>query len=160
MKKWLIDISIVLIVFCLGVLFYPIISRVEHKSPEIIKIDSVVISNEELQYLFDKHKIRFSHIVMAQAILESGNFTSTVFKSNNNFMGMKVAAQRYSFAANPHDYGSYAKYETVEDCVRDIKSWQIQNAFFLTKDEEYFLLLQKIYAEDSDYINKLKKIVK
>jgi flagellum-specific peptidoglycan hydrolase FlgJ len=124
--------------------------------------DSLIVipTEEDLQFLFDKHKIRFSHIVMAQAILESDNFKSKLFRSNKNFMGMKVAAQRYSFASNPHDFGSYAKYETIEDCIRDIKSWQIATAFFITKDEDYFALLQKIYAEDPSYMIKLKKLIK
>ena len=50
---------------------------------------------------FEKHHIKFSHIVLAQAILESNNFKSTLCKFNNNIFGMKVPAQRFTFCNNP-----------------------------------------------------------
>jgi hypothetical protein len=41
-----------------------------------------------------------------------------------------------------------------------MKSWQIQNAMFITKDEDYLRLLANIYAEDPDYSVKLLDLIK
>ena len=119
------------------------------------KIDINCIKNN-----LDKHKVKFSHIVLAQCILESNNLTSDLFKRNSNAFGMRVAAQRFTFATNNHDYGAYAKYESVEDCILDYKAFQLQNALFITNDADYFKLLGSIYAEDPIYISKFKNIIK
>ena len=76
---------------------------------------------------------------------------------NKNLFGMKVPAQRFTFATNYFDYGNYAKYESIEECIMDYKCWQMQNAYNITTEEGYFNLLHSIYAEDPDYIQKLKK---
>lgn len=73
---------------------------------------------------------------------------------------MKVAATRFTFAVNSYDYGNYAKYETVEDCITDYKAWQIQNALHITDADSYFALLKQQYAEDPMYVEKLKKLIK
>ena len=96
---------------------------------------------------------------MAQIKLESNNLKSNLVKTNKNILGLKVAAQRFTFATNSHDYGSFAKYETIEDCILDLKSWQIQSAFYLTTEEEYFNLLAKVYCTDANYVNRIKQLM-
>lgn len=113
-----------------------------------------------IQKNLEKHRIRFSHIVMAQIKLESNNLKHKRVKEDKNIIGMRVAAQRFSFATNFHDYGAFAKYETIEDCILDIRAWQIQNSFFLTTDEQYFELLSKVYCKDSGYIEQVKKLMR
>ena len=39
-------------------------------------------------------------VVLAQAILESGTFTSNIFKTKNNMFGMKVPGRRQTTALN------------------------------------------------------------
>ena len=42
--------------------------------------------------------LKYPHIVYAQAMLESGNFTSKIFRENNNMFGMKQARVRINLA--------------------------------------------------------------
>lgn len=162
------DIALVLVVFVIGiaigvVLEYSLIKKdiriLKEKVAKINCLEDKVDINCIKDNL-DKHKVKFSHIVLAQCILESNNLTSDLFKRNSNAFGMRVAAQRVTFAVNNHDYGAYAKYESVEDCILDYKAFQIQNALFITTDADYFKLLGSIYAEDPIYISKLKTIIK
>lgn len=168
MKEFKRDIVIVLIIFSIGMAVGLAINHYLSKKEIGIlkeKVAKINCLNEQigiecLKDNLEKHKIKFSHIALAQCILESNNFKSALFKSNKNCFGMRVAAQRFTFAMNNHDYGAYAKYESVEDCVLDYKAFQIQNALFITTDTEYFKLLGSIYAEDENYIIKLKQIIK
>jgi uncharacterized FlgJ-related protein len=161
MKEWIRDITIILAVFILG-LFVGLKSQYYNKeSKQLDKVYCITDSNNLCKTLyFEKHKIRFSHIVYAQAILESNNFKSKLCKENNNIFGMKVPAQRFTFCNNPYDYGNYAKYDNIESCVLDYKAWQMQNAYNITTEEGYFNLLRSIYAEDPQYRNKLEDIIK
>lgn len=168
MKEFKRDIALILIIFIIG-LSTGIVFTELFNSRKVNKLKKQVEKTTCLDEKIDidcfknnleKHKIKFSHIVLAQAILESSNFKSQLFRSNNNCLGLRVAAQRFTFAINSHDYGAYAKYESVEDCIVDYKCFQIQNALFITTDAEYFKLLSSIYAEDDNYISKLKQIIK
>lgn len=162
------DVAMVLIIFvfgiAVGIILEYFLARKDmiNLKEKVAKINCLEekVGMECLKDNLDKHKVKFSHIVLAQCILESNNFKSPLFKNNKNCFGMRVAAQRFTFAINNHDYGAYAKYESVEDCVLDYKAFQIQNALFVTNDADYFKLLGSIYAEDPIYISKLKNIIK
>lgn len=158
MKNWIRDILIILVVFSLGVLL-GISSKIKDVSFKTENQQDTININI-LNHYFEKHHVRFSHIVLAQAILESGNFTSKLYKSNKNLFGMKIPAKRYTFAENWHDYGNYADYESIESCILDYKSWQQTSAYDIISEEDYFNLLKTIYAQDPNYITKLKKIIK
>lgn len=158
MKNWYRDIGIILGVFIFGLCAGFLLRNQEIKilaKKQIIQQDSLNISQ-----LLEKHKIKFSHIVLAQAKLESNNFKSDLFVKYNNFCGLRVAGQRYCFANNNYDYGAFSKYNNIEDCVKDIRSWQIQNALFLTTDDQYFELLEKVYCTDKNYVKQLKQLIK
>lgn len=69
-------------------------------------------------------------LIVGQARVESANYTSSVFKTNNNMFGMKYVgqklAQRGTLApANERTAGDvntnyYAKYASPEDSIRDV----------------------------------------
>ncbi len=132
--------------------------RPEVKIPQTFKVDT--IPKLTVEECIKKHRIKFSYIALAQAKLESGNrHNSNLAEKSNNILGLRVAAQRYTFATNYHDYGSFAEYESVEDCIKDYKAWQIQNAFFITTEEQYLALLEKVYCKDPGYVKQLKKLI-
>lgn len=133
------------------------IRKLQSKISEIECEDS--LNDICLQNMLDKSHIKFSYIVMAQAKLESASYTSQLSKNNKNIFGMKVPASRFTFATNWHDYGSYAKYESIQDCVYDYKAWQMQCAYLVNDEDHYFELLGKAYAQDPEYVAKLKKII-
>ena len=130
----------------------------EKKITQVVKTDAIPIPTVE-EYI-KKHRLKFSYIVLAQAKLESGHkHNSKLATETNNILGLRVAAQRYTFATNSHDYGSFAEFASVEDCIKDYKAWQIQNAFFITTEEQYFSLLEKTYCKDPGYVKRLKELI-
>lgn len=117
---------------------------------------SLNIQDSVMNHLF---QIRVAHpyIAHAQAILESANFTSKLFKENHNHFGMKLAKVRPTTAIGVRN--GYALYKSWQDCNIDYALWQASYARNLS-EEEYYALLQRNYAEDSSYATKLKQIFK
>jgi uncharacterized FlgJ-related protein len=62
-------------------------------------------------------------ILVAQAMHETGNFTSPVFYRNNNAFGMRLAQKRPTTAIGDPDKDNYANYDSIEDSVEDLKLW-------------------------------------
>ena len=80
-------------------------------------------------------------IVLAQARLETGNFTSRKCKVQRNILGIKHG-------------GRYATYKRWQDCVTDYKR-RISSRY---KGGDYYAFLKRIgYAKDPRYIQKLKE---
>jgi len=85
-------------------------------------------------------------IVLAQAVLETGNFSSKVCKQYNNLFGL--------YDSRHHDYYRFEKWE---DSVVAYQKF-IQYRY---KGGNYFQFLKRIgYAEDRQYISKVAKIAK
>jgi len=121
--------------------------------------DVLVLSKENLVKIMNDLGIQHVDIVLAQAILESGTFTSSIFKTKNNMFGMKVPRKRKTFATNKEGYTGYATYASWIDCVKDYKLYQD----FITKKKvisrsEYLAILSRSYSETNGYVNKLVKI--
>jgi len=102
--------------------------------------------------------IRFPHIVMAQAILESGHFKSTVFRANNNLFGMKVAAQRATTAKSANL--GHAYYDTWKESVMDYALFQSAYLRDLRTEADYLEYLDKNYAAAADYDQVVMQVVK
>lgn len=120
-----------------------------------------IISKTHLYNKIMQSGVKFPDVVYAQAILESGNFKSKVFKKNNNLFGMKVPRQRKTFAIGKSKKG-YAKYKTWMNSVDDYLEWQ---NYHLRKHKtfsrnDYLLLLNRIYSTNNTYVNLLKPIFK
>lgn len=172
MKDFITDVKIILTIFISGCIVGALLGSlicIKTLNTEVNNLGKKVdmeycLSNDSLDYTciqnhLEKHRIKFSRIIMAQIKLESNNLKSNLVKTNKNILGLKVAAQRFTFATNNHDYGAFAKYETIEDCILDLKSWQIQSAFYITTEEEYFNLLGKVYCTDINYVNRIKQLM-
>lgn len=132
--------------------------EVTSDKPQIETVSNTNELTEEMLMSYIKQlNIRFPHIVLAQAKLETGNFTSRLFKENNNLFGMKCATKR-PFTHKGEQRG-HAKYDRWQDCVIDYALYQ---AAYLSKkktESEYFAYLSDNYAEDTNYIITLKKII-
>ncbi len=166
MKEWFKDIGIILAVFCLGLFVGTKFQLVQNPQiTELLKAKNIeyclkdTLDIECIKDYLTKHKIKFSKIVVAQIKLESSNLKSNRAIDDRNVTGMRVAAQRFTFATNSHDYGAFAKYDALEDCIMDYKAFQIQNAFFITTEEEYLEMLGKVYCKDPGYVEQVKKLM-
>ena len=101
--------------------------------------------------------IAFPDVVMAQAKLETGNFTSKVFDENHNLFGMKLARQRETTAIG--EQYSHARYINWEQSLSDYKLWQDKFIHKTKTRRAYLAYLSKNYAQDKKYIHKLKQML-
>lgn len=99
--------------------------------------------------------VEHPHIVYAQAILETGNFTSAIFLENNNLFGMKHPRQRETLSLG-HNRG-HAKYKSWQDSVRDYAKWQEYYKSHGYDISNYDIYLKK-FNHHHDYINKIQKL--
>lgn len=125
---------------------------------EIVESNKTPFSEENLIKMFKDCNIKYPYIVLAQAKLESGNFTSKLFRENNNMFGMRKARQRITTAQT--EKGNYAYYRDWLDCVYDYAMYQSSVMCTVNNETEYFSKLGERYAEDSTYVSKLKNIIK
>ena len=148
--------------------------KVTHQEPkseitEIIECSQDLLASIERVYLLGEEDlnesravhlmqelgIKHPHIVFAQMRIESGNFKSNISTTNNNFFGMKHPKQRITTSKG--NKNGYASYENWALSVVDYGLWQRRYASGLTEDEYYALLKEK-YAEDDNYVPKVKGI--
>jgi len=131
-----------------------------HQPPDtnIYIIQSKQFSEEAFINLLKDCNIKYPHIVLAQAKVESGNFTSKVFRQNNNMFGMRKARQRITTAES--EKNTYAYYRDWIDAVHDYAMYQSVVMRSVENEDQYFTKLGERYAEDSLYVSKLRNIIK
>ncbi len=130
---------------------------ITEETKQIIIKQEQEFNPEKLKAYILELNIRFPHIVYAQALLESGEFKSHIFKENNNFFGMKQAKQRPT--TNKGTENGHAYFVNWRDCVVDYAFYQAAYLNDLRSESEYFEYLGQNYAEDPGYVGKLKKII-
>lgn len=112
------------------------------------------ISLNDIKSLLIQHNIQYHEIVLAQIRLETGNLSSFLCRENKNLFGMKYPRQRETTALGENL--GHAFYESYAACVADYAIWQQYH----TIEGCYYSFLNSIgYAEDGDYINKLKELI-
>lgn len=125
--------------------------------------EKLIVIRENNQ--FNEHKLineikqlnfKFPHIILAQAYLETGKFSSTIFKENNNLFGMKEAKQRSTISIGTRN--NHAYYNTWIDSVVDYALFYSTYLYSINNEEEYFQYLNQ-YAEDPNYVTRLKEII-
>ena len=107
--------------------------------------------------LMNQIGIAYPDVVLAQSRLETGNFTSKVFKENNNLFGMKLPRVRSTTAIG--EQNNHASYIRWQHSVADYKLWQDEVIKKYRTKRAYLRYLSKHYAEDKKYIHKLKQML-
>lgn len=138
--------------------------EVSHVEDTFVVLDRAVIY-EDITFSEEAFKkqivaigIRFPDIVMAQAILESGHFTSGLFVNHKNPFGMMIAKKRPTLAKK----GAYpfASYKEWKHSIMDYAYYQSVYMSKYTTEDSYLKRLGEVYAEDPKYVSKLKTIIK
>ena len=99
----------------------------------------------------------FPYIVYAQAILETDNFKSKLFIENHNLFSMKEAVKRINTAK-----GTQYQHAYYDNWVESIYDYAMYSSTYLSElktESDYFDYLGQHYAEDREYVNKLKRII-
>ena len=110
------------------------------------KLEGLTI--ESLYQEILKNNIKHPKIVLAQAILETGWFRSSVCRNKGNLFGLR----------NPrtHDYYNFNDWRESVKAYYDKVQYRYKN-----KNENYLLWLKKIgYAEDKGYIEAVMRVLK
>jgi hypothetical protein len=94
--------------------------------------------------------------VFAQAAFETGNFTSDIFKANNNLFGMKLAKIRETLATGENK--NHATFKTIADSIKDFALYhkaRALNTVFSSVGSYVNTLHQKNYfeADKTEYQN-------
>jgi uncharacterized FlgJ-related protein len=132
---------------------------IQGETEEISKIiikSEVEFSEPAFKNLLLELNIRFPHIVLAQAKLESGNFKSHIFLENNNMFGMKEAKRRPT--TNKGTQNGHAYFENWRDCVIDYAFYQAAYLNDLKTEDQYYEYLAASYAEDASYVVKVREM--
>lgn len=116
-------------------------------------LDTLEFKDSVLNFIFE---LRLDHpyIVYSQAIIESGNFTSNIWRENNNMFGMKMPERRPTLAIGISK--GHAVYKNWKECIIDYALFQSSYLRELT-EEEYFMKIGNSYAEDGSYEKKVRK---
>jgi len=150
---WLIIIGIS---FPLKSFFTPSFEGKTDKSEFLLENED--FSEEELIKLIKKLNFRFPEIVLAQAILETNYFSSSVFKEGKNLFGMKQAFSRVNISEGTKN--NHAYYSNWKESVIDYGFYYSTYLYQCKTEKELLLTLNKIYAVDPLYDSKLKNIIK
>lgn len=101
-----------------------------------------------------------AQFVMAQSLLETGNYKSAVYKENNNLFGMKLAKTRLTTAEGENK--GFARYVNTATSLIDYTLWLTYNAFTqdTLKDLDKFKLrlINSGYCPQKDYIKRIEQI--
>ena len=109
---------------------------------------------EELKRL----NVKYPHIVLAQALIESGHFQSNIFRSNHNLFGMKEAKQRVTTARGTNL--GHAYYDNWKESILDYAMFQSAYLRDLKTEDQYLNYLGKNYAEARQYDVAVMNMVK
>jgi len=114
-------------------------------------------SEHRLTQMLKELNLPYPHITLAQAKLESGEFSSRIFKENHNLFGMKEAKVRVNLAKGTQY--NHAYYNNWEESVLDYAFWYSSYARKCKTEDELFQLLDQQYAEADQYVLSLKRII-
>jgi uncharacterized FlgJ-related protein len=114
-------------------------------------------SVENLTKMLKDLNVRFPHIVMAQAMIESGHFQSNIFRSNHNLFGMKQARARCTTAKGT-ELG-HAYYHNWKESVYDYAFFQSRYLNDLRTEQAYLDYLDRNYAEAPEYDKAILRVI-
>ncbi len=114
-------------------------------------------SEDKLVAKLKELNVKFPYIVLAQSKLETGNFTSKIFRENNNLFGMREAKQRITTAQGTEN--NHAYYHSWQESILDYAFYQCRYLSNISSEEQYFNYLKQSYAEDPNYVNRLQTII-
>ena len=129
--------------------------------PQYLKVrDTIALmpysdfSEDNLRTYLKSHPL--TPIIIAQARLESGNYTSRIFRESNNLFGMRHPRVRPTVSLGSKYH--HAVYEHWTASVDDYLLWLDYTKW--NKDKCIFShLIAKRYAQDKHYIVKLKNLI-
>lgn len=131
---------------------------VETLTPEerlIVVIEETEFTEEKFIEEIKRLNFKFPHIVLAQAQIESGHFTSAIFKENHNLFGMRQARVRANLARGTRR--GHAYYDNWKESLYDYAFYYSEYLSDIKTEEGYYQYINQNYAEDPSYNTKVKR---
>lgn len=128
-------------------------------SPIVLKelLTENTFNQEKLKNYLKSLNIKYIDIVIAQSKIETGYYTSDIFKENHNLFGMKEAKLRPTTALGTNN--AHAFYTGWRESCQDYALFQASYLRNITSEKEYLEYLKQNYAQDSSYVNKIIKLI-
>ena len=153
MNRYIIRIAYGAVGILLGMMLGLALSPKDSESPNIEIVPDIVwrcdhfaLNKENVYRELLIQKVDFPKIVLAQAILETGNFKSYGCLTRNNLFGLRK---------KDGDYMSF------EHWTFSVAAYKMYIQRYSHPPRNYYEYLNKLgYAEDSTYIQKVKQIVR
>lgn len=129
-----------------------------------LQVNNGLVKDERYHIIFSEQKmisyakrigIKYIDVMVAQSRLETGNYTSKVFREGRNLFGMKLPERRETTAVGEHR--NHAKYTSWVSSVDDYKIWQSNVLSKVQSKKQYLAYIGKNYAEDPKYLKLIKK---
>lgn len=161
--KTYLKVAAILLILSIATVLGSIIgaSKAREVARTVYHYDTLVLTGfSEKEYIryMKNINIKYPHIVLAQSKIESGYFSSPIFKENHNLFGMKEARSRANLAKGTRR--GHAYYDHWTESVLDYALFQMRYMGHIKSESEYFDYLGKHYAEDKKYVSKLKDVIK
>ena len=119
------------------------------------KMPELSFTEDRMIEYANKIGIKYVDVMVAQSRIETGWYSSKIFKEGFNLFGMKLAKKRPTTASGEHR--KHAKYDSWLKSVEDYKLWQEMVLKKVSSKEEYLAYISKHYAENTNYLNLIKK---
>lgn len=124
----------------------------------VLRDENQPFSKNDLVDMIKELDIKHPHIVLAQSIVETGHWTSLVFKENHNLFGMKLANRRIRTAKGTQL--NHAYYNNWQESVYDYAFYQCRYLSKLDSEQDYYDALDASYASTGKkYSETLKEVV-
>lgn len=104
------------------------------------------------------YNVKYPKIALAQAKLESANYRSVLFRTQNNLFGIVWTNKRETTGLRRLHH-KYARYIDYTESVHDYALYQATFIDNISTEREYLKYLSRHYAADKNYIKKLRKII-
>lgn len=151
---WLVTIG-ASITFFIGLIDFRIKESSDIESTTVENTDNIEHSaapaffsqspEEGLVEALEYYEIQYPEIVYAQALLETGHFSSSVCKNYNNLFGL--------YNSKIKDYYSFEHWSDSVKAYRDFVQYKYKG-----NTDYYTFLVDLPYATDPNYIRKIKQL--
>lgn len=149
---WFAALLVALVIFTPGFLvgYHSAPLFVEDPVADTIQIRELDLTKDNFFTVCSILEIKHPDVVYAQARLESGNFTSSHYRNRNNFLGIYDSKRK-----------RYMSFDHWTDCLVAYRD-KVQYRYKRNSDREDYLcwLVETGYAQDPNYISKLRKMLK
>ena len=147
MIKKLLLISII-ILFANSITEY----KLEHR------VNKIKLSENNIEFCLTMLRVKYTDVVIAQLMNESGNLKSGLCRKNNNLFGMTVPHKRKTTAINKI---GYAKYNNWIESIIDYKYYQdfIFKHHKIKTRKDYITCICKNYAQSENYEKMIRESI-